>query len=514
MISIPNAASGSQTGTVLLALENVSTQLGCKEVLSNLNWTFRSGESWALVGPNGAGKTTLVQVLLQRRPYFQGTIRRHPELLKPERIGYVALHQQKQLIAREERKERWEDYSGKEQVGLTCRSWVTAEVHPDPEQLESLAARFQMADLLDRPLRQYSNGELRKTLLLRALLTNPALLLLDEPFDGLDTNSTAWLKQTLGVLIQSGLPVLLVTHRADEVVPEISHVLALKAGCIFKQGSQQEVLCEKLLRNLYDPTFGQGSTQTKMARPLPLPAATTPSTDPPVVMRNVTVRYGEKVVLNGLDWTVQPGENWLVVGANGAGKSTLLNLISGDHLQGYSNDVRIFGQKRGSGASIWDLKQRIGLVSSEFQVKYRNEIRGRHVILSGFFDSIGLYRQASPTQRAQAEAWITALELETFAEAEYQKLSYGQQRLILLVRALVKHPELLILDEPCQGLDPQNRERILQLVDRIGHETSTQVLYVTHAAEDTLTCIDRILRFVPQADGGFHTQFEQSANSS
>ncbi len=133
MISIPNAASGPQTGTVLLALENVSTQLGSKEGLSNLYWTFRSGESWALVGPNGAGKTTLVQVLLQRRPYFQGTIRRHPELLKPERIGYVALHQQKQLIAREERKERWEDYSGKEQVGLTCRSWVTAEVHPDPE---------------------------------------------------------------------------------------------------------------------------------------------------------------------------------------------------------------------------------------------------------------------------------------------------------------------------------------------------------------------------------------------
>ena len=231
-------------------------------------------------------------------------------------------------------------------------------------------------------------------------------------------------------------------------------------------------------------------------------------------MHNVTVRYGEKVILDRLNWTVQSRENWMVVGPNGAGKSTLLSLIAGDHLQAYSNDIRVFGCQRGSGESIWDLKQRIGLVSSEFQVKYRNEIRGRHVVLSGFFDSIGLYRQASPTQRAQAEAWIAALGLEALAEAEYQKLSYGQQRLILLVRALVKHPELLILDEPCQGLDPQNRERILRIVDRIGHETATQVLYITHATEDTLRCLHHVLRFVPQAGGGFRPQFEQAANSS
>ena len=511
---MPDSASVLQTGMALLALENVSTRLGANEVLSKLNWTFRTGESWALIGPNGAGKTMLVQVLLQRRPYFQGTIRRHPELLKPERIGYVSLHQQKQLIAREERKERWEDYSGKEQAGLTCRELITEESNPGPQRLELLAAQLQMDDLLECPLRQFSNGELRKTLLLRALFADPALLLFDEPFDGLDANSTAWLKQTLGSLIQSGLPVLLVTHRTDEVVPEISHVLALKAGRIFKQGSQQEVLCEKVLRDLYDPTSVQGSAHAKLKRPLPLPETASPLAEPPVVMCNVTVRYGEKVVLNGLDWTVHSKENWRVVGPNGAGKSTLLNLICGEHLQAYSNDIRIFGHKRGSGESIWDLKQRIGLVSSEFQVKYRNEIQGRHVVLSGFFDSIGLYRQASPVQHAQTEAWVAALGLETLAAGEYQKLSYGQQRLLLLVRALVKHPELLILDEPCQGLDPQNRERILRLVDRIGHETATQVLYITHASEDTLTCIDRILRFVPQADGGFSPQFEQSANSS
>ncbi|MEE2717607.1 MAG: ATP-binding cassette domain-containing protein [SAR324 cluster bacterium] len=509
---MPDSAPTAQTGTALLALDKVSTRLGFNEVLSDLNWTFRSGESWAVVGPNGAGKTTLVQVLLQRRPYFQGTIERHPELLKPERIGYVALHQQKQLIAREERRDRWEDYSGKEEKGLTCRNWVTEEVHPDPDELERLAARFQMTDLLDRPLRQYSNGELRKTLLLRALLTHPALLLLDEPYDGLDANSTAWLKRTLGDLINDGFPVLLVTHRADEVVPEITHVLALKAGRIFQQGPRQEVLCDEVLHDLYDPAFGQDSATLRKERPLPVPEATAPNTTPPVVMRNVTVRYGEKVVLNGLDWTVQPGENWMVVGPNGAGKSTLLNLISGDHLQGYSNDIRIFGQKRGSGESIWDLKQRIGLVSSEFQVKYRNDLLGRHVILSGFFDSIGLYRQASPAQRAQADTWIAALGLEELSAGKYQLLSYGQQRLILLARALVKHPDLLILDEPCQGLDPQNRERILRLVDRIGSETATQVLYITHATEDTLRCVHHVLCFVPQPEGGFRPQFETAEN--
>jgi molybdate transport system ATP-binding protein len=218
---------------------------------------------------------------------------------------------------------------------------------------------------------------------------------------------------------------------------------------------------------------------------------------PTVVMKDVTVSYRDKVVLDRLNWVVNRNEHWAIVGPNGAGKTTLLRLISADHLQAYANEIYLFGRRRGSGESIWDIKQKIGLLSPEFQNGYTENLRSGDVVLSGFFDSIGLYHQADATQKARAEAWARFLRIESLADEAFDRLSYGQQRLILLARALVKSPQMLLLDEPCQGLDAENCRRLVQTVSSVAAETGTQILYVTHRRHELPVCITHILELKP-----------------
>ena len=196
-----------------------------------------------------------------------------------------------------------------------------------------------------------------------------------------------------------------------------------------------------------------------------------------------------------------------ILGSSGIGKSTLLSLITADNLQVYSNEIHMFGKQRGTGESIWDIKRRIGLVSSEFQVQYRESVSVLKVVFSGFFDTIGLYHAVSKKQKEIAQKWMKFLEIENLSRIDFTQLSYGQQRLVLIARALVKSPEILILDEPCQGLDMANRNRVLTLVDQIGNHSSTQIIYVTHVVSDQLNCIDHELCFEEGPSGKFRPKF-------
>jgi molybdate transport system ATP-binding protein len=220
-------------------------------------------------------------------------------------------------------------------------------------------------------------------------------------------------------------------------------------------------------------------------------------------MRNTSVRYGDRTLFSGLDWRMEAGENWLILGPNGSGKTTLLKLIAGDHPQAYANDIRLFGRPRGSGESIWEIKQRIGLVSSEFQIRYRKPVSALEAVVSGFFDSVGLYRRAAPDQISAARGWLAALGMTDKADRRVTHLSYGEQRLILIARAMVKCPDLLILDEPCQGLDAANRDRVLALADGIGGRTGTNLIFVTHHPEEIPGCITHMLRFRKTPEGPF-----------
>ena len=234
------------------------------------------------------------------------------------------------------------------------------------------------------------------------------------------------------------------------------------------------------------------------------------SSVPPVKMENVRLYYQGHTVFEEFSWTWPPGEHWQVAGPNGSGKSTLVKLIVGDHLQAYSNLVWIFGKRRGSGENIWDMRKRIGLVTPELQMNYRKNITGRKVVYSGFNDSIGYYGAISEQQKKMAEKWLNQFDLCEIAENSFLNLSYGQQRLFLLARAMVKSPELLLLDEPCQGLDPYHRVELIKKIDLLGKLKVTQILYISHQVEDKLDCISATI-FLP--DGRVEKNWSASQKS-
>jgi molybdate transport system ATP-binding protein len=371
----------------------------------------------------------------------------------------------------------------------TARETILSASPSGPEGMRMfrrIVKRLGIGYLVDRPMRNLSTGELRKVLIARALMKSPRLVVLDEPFGGIDAASRGELTSLFEELIREGVQIVLVTHRADEIPVGVDHVLCVQDGRVTLQGERGQVLSEWLHGNI---------DEEEHALALPVDVRRLPEAPEVLVeMKGVRVAYENVLILDGLDWTVRRGENWAVVGPNGSGKTTLLSLITGDNLQGYANEVRLFGMLKGSGETLWEIREKIGVVSTELQVRYRKGIKARDVVASGLFDSIGLFRRLSPEDRRRVEDWMDRLGILPMAEKVFDRLSYGERRMVLIARAMVKAPLLLILDEPCQGLDPVNRRKMLKLIDRIGAGTGTRILYVSHYDEEMPSCINRVLR--------------------
>ena len=342
---------------------------------------------------------------------------------------------------------------------------------------------------MTRSFRKLSTGETRKVMLIRALTSKPDLLVLDEPFDGLDANTHQMLLthlQSLAALV----PMVIVLNRFDERPDFISHVAYVNEGRLVSTVNCSDVAAlDELYQLLHIKT-------SDLLVPPADPAFTLPplnSADPLVKINNASIRYGDTVIFSELSWTIRAGEHWQLTGPNGSGKTGLLSLITGDHPQCYVNDIFVFGFQRGQGESIWQIKQYLGYVSTALQWEYRVSTSVRNVIISGFHDSIGLYSKYTDTQRHIADQWLTLLGMEKRADEPFRQLSHGDQRLLLIARAMVKHPPLLILDEPCLGLDDMNRQLVLALIEKICASSVTTVLYVNHHAEDRIEGVDNYL---------------------
>ncbi len=468
----------------LFALEAATLRIRDRRILAGTDWRIRAGEQWAVVGPNGSGKSTLVGVLCGRTPVVAGRVHRRGPFADARRIGYVSFELQGRLMAREALHAEARSFSG-HPFRITTAAAVIGEGLRDARAVRPAAAALGIAHLLRRDITALSSGEMRQVLIARALAADPAVLVLDEPFEGLDENASRNLSQILDNRIGLGRQLVLVTHRFEAVNRGITHVIALREGRVAFQGPRRSVLTPRRLRELYaDPAPVQLRASSAAAAPhraLPL-----------VDMRSVTVAYGRHVVLDAVDWQVRPGEHWAVVGPNGSGKTTLLSLVSQDHPQAYANNITIFGRRKGSGETAAELRRHIGVVSGRLQTAYRQCLRCADVTASGFFDSIGLYRRPDPCQRALAERWLNRLGLQDLADRFFDQLSYGQQRLVLIARAAVKSPRILVLDEPCQGLDPANRRRIADTLAVIA-ASGTTLLYATHHRDELPACISHLL---------------------
>jgi molybdate transport system ATP-binding protein len=470
-------------------------RLSDTRTLTIADLTIRAGESWAFVGTNGSGKSALARALAGELPLLKGECQ--GDFTRLTRLSFEQLQK---LVSDEWQRNNTDLLSpGEEDTGRTTAEIIQDEVK-DPARCQRLAERFGITALLNRRFKYLSTGETRKTLLCQALMSEPELLILDEPFDGLDVQSRAQLAALLESLNQQGYTLVLVLNRFDEIPDFIQHAGVLADCNLTETGEKTALLKQALIAQLAHSEQLDGITLPEPDAPAARHALD--PHQPRIVLRDGMVSYDDRPILNRLSWTVNPGEHWQIVGPNGAGKSTLLSLITGDHPQGYSNDLTLFGRRRGSGETIWDIKKHIGYVSSSLHLDYRVSTTVRNVILSGYFDSIGIYQAVSDKQHKLAQQWLDILGMDTrIADAPFHSLSWGQQRLALIVRALVKHPTLLILDEPLQGLDPLNRQLIRRFVDVLISEGETQLLFVSHHAEDAPSCITHRLEFVPDGEG-------------
>ena len=435
-----------------------------------------------LLGANGSGKSALAAAMAGEGELISGSRPSVPE------VSLVSFEVQRALIEAERDKDD-SDITDEVFAGTPVAEFLA---QGDRELTNRLVEGFSLTDKLNRGFRQLSTGETRKLLLIRAIAARPELLILDEPFDGLDVDAVKVLATELAALAET-IQLVLVLNRLDEIPDWITHAAVLVDGTVAHQGllADEQSIIEQLLqlqrRDLIIPRPDE-SDRIPTLEPGPL-----------VTLRSGRVAYGDAVIFEALDWQVNPGEHWQVVGPNGSGKTCLLNLVTGDHPQCYVNDIQVVGYQRGQGESIWDIKQHIGYVSTALQWEYRVSISLLNVILSGFYDSIGLYETATDSQKLIALQWLALLGLEGRAHEPFNQCSYGDQRLLLIARAMVKHPQLLILDEPCLGLDELNRRLVLSLIEIICSNSETTVLYVNHHAEDRIKGIERMLNMADYA---------------
>lgn len=463
-----------------------------------VNLTTCEGEHLAIVGPNGGGKTMLVDIIVGRHPLLM----HDPEYdfapsTKPmvsDNIKYITFRDSyggdnDRTYYLQQRWNQQEIDESTPTVGSKLEEAFALAGNDTPERRQlqhDIYAMFNMEHLLDKYIILLSSGELRKFKLAATLFSEPRVLIMDNPFIGLDAETREQLKNLLQKLTtQKAIQLILVLSKTDTLPEFITHVVEVKHLRVFPKVTREEYLktCPPLPSNILSKTVQQEILQ------LPY-KGNEYHTNNIARLNKVSIRYGKRTILKELDWEVHNGEHWALSGQNGAGKSTLLSLICADNPQSYACDITLFGQPRGSGESIWDIKKHIGYVSPEMHRAYQRDMPCIRIVASGLTDSIGLYTKPKANDYEQCLFWMHVFGIEELAERTFLKISSGEQRLVLLARAFVKDPELLILDEPLHGLDNRNRRLVKEVIDTFCQRKNKTLIIVTHYKDELPQCID------------------------
>ena len=467
----------------LLRLENITVRVRDKHILQNTNWTIHKDDNWAVLGPNGSGKTSLVQSLIDEYTIVSGSVVKGPELKNHQAIGYVSFEQQQALKDHSAvKQQKNEAFTAIEILG------IRQEEHIKPE-IRKILKTVGIDRLLYEDISHLSTGETRRVLIGRALCKKPRLLILDEPFEGLDPGGRKMFENLIdGIINNHSTSIILVTHRLEHLPQGISHILVVNDNSVTIQGRISETNLEDLSKRIYGSKKAFSTPEKRVFVEKPEAAA-----EEIISMNRVNVKFSAKEIIRDFTWSVKKGENWVITGANGTGKSTILRLIYGDISQAYGNEISLFGRKKGSGESLWEIRKQIGYLSTELHMDYRINVPAVDVVLSGLFDSVGLYRRPTLNEQEKAEQWLSAAGLSGRAAGPFDHFSFGEQRLILLARGLMKAPPLLLLDEPLQGMDPQNRARFLNIIADAAAGCSTQAVMVSHHDDEIPGCFHKHL---------------------
>ena len=446
------------------------------------SFAARAGELWCVYGGNRSGIDRFVEII--RRPDNPLLTFRKLEL--PENLGIVSFKDQQEVFEQEVRNDE-SDFLDRIDPGTPARNFLARL-----QDNFGLVEQFKLVRVLDSGYRQLSSGESRKLLILRVITEGATHLIIENPYDGLDVDSRVEFDRIMALLIEKGIAVLLILSSRGDIPDWSTHLAWLERGRLVKAGSCAEVL--GYIRNGSDGDDWsqilefQDNTKDRGAE------------EELVRLVNGRARYGERTIFSDLNFRVVSGQHTLISGPNGAGKSTLLGVITGDHQDCYTNELYLFGRRRGSGESIWQIKKEMGIVSPALHREHYIPGNSLHIIVSGFFDSIGLYRRPSDQQWELARSWLGVLGLSDLEKVPFRNLGYGEQRLLLIARALIKLPKILVLDEPTHGLDDGNRAHLLDFLEMVVDRQISTIIYVSHRRDEFRSFFRQHISFEPPAD--------------
>ena len=450
-----------------------------------VDFQLDEGEHIAIVGRNGAGKSMFVDMITGRHPAF-------PDMVKYSfdepynNIRYITFrdtyggdNDHTYFL-----QQRWNQMEIDEETPTVGSKLEEAYQLAGEDNAERRALQqhiyqlFHLEDLLDKYIILLSSGELRKYKLAASLFTDPRVLIMDNPFIGLDATTRDQLKVLLKALSEERqLQIILVLAKSDDIPDFITHVVEVRDMRVLPKVTLSEFLASRA------PFPTRVLSEERQQALLGLPSQGTASGEV-IHFNKVSIRYGARTILKDLDWTVMQGERWSLSGQNGSGKSTLLSLVCADNPQAYACDISLFGHRRGSGESIWDIKKHIGYVSPEMHRSYRQDIPAIRIVASGLQDSVGLYVKPKEGEYEICRWWMSIFGIEHLADRTFLKMSSGEQRLVLLARAFVKDPDLLILDEPLHGLDNTNRRLVKDIIEAFCQRPDKTLIFVTHYQEE------------------------------
>lgn len=472
----------------VLSAKELSVKLNGKSILEKISFVIHRGEQWAITGPSGSGKTTLLKALSGRQ-FFSGTLtfRGTDHDVAGKMVLVEQQHYFKNLSNTSNFYYQQRFNSQDAEDAISVEDYLQINPENENSSLKELVELFDIGKLLTERLIQLSNGENKRVQIVKSLLQRPDFLLLDNPFIGLDGKSRQDLEIFLNKLAITGLQIITVTSETH--IPFfVTNVLSLSSNGNYIAGPVIPVQWNETHRKA-SATFSFDHELLKQ-----LTASNNEEEfEFAVKMKNVNIQYDRRI-LDNINWEVRKAERWSLSGPNGSGKSTLLSLVNADNPQAYANNIYLFDRKRGTGESIWDIKKKTGFVSPELHLYFEKGITSFDVIASGFFDTIGLFRQISEQQSVVVIKWMHLLHIEKLQKKFLHQLSNSEQRLVLLARALVKNPPLLILDEPCQGLDDEQVAFFRELINEICVKGNKTLIYVSHYSHEVPACVTRFIR--------------------
>lgn len=449
-------------------------------VLTNPHQAVIPEGTTVVIGANGAGKSTLGRIIEKGWNITTNSIEFSPSRQKP-RVKYVEFNDIHSLSGF-----HLEYYQQRHEATMNDEVPTVQEILGDKAQSQEwlqLSRLLNLHEILDKKVNFLSSGELRKLLIITTLFDRPDVLVIDNPYIGLDAASRELFNDMLHTLVDSGVSLVMLLCNPNEI-PSFTDAMIpmrnLEIGSPVPSDGDPAKLRNKA-QSLMD-------FAVDLSR-IPRPSAPRRSHDITLRLNGCNVRYGTREIIRGESWTVKEGECWALAGPNGCGKSVLLSLVYADNPQAYSNDITIFDKRRGSGESIWDIKSRIGYVSPEMHLYFKHHGTVEDVIAQGVKSAVGNYGNVSGAAREEARQWMQLLHIEPIAQRRYTTLSTGEQRLVLIARTLIKHPDLLIFDEPLHGLDAARKKSVKAIIDSIAHRDRPTIIYVTHYLPEVPECV-------------------------